>query len=73
MDLREVGYDDGDWIGLAQDRDRWRAYVGAAMNLRLLKLYRDNVPDRTARRSVENYLASGNIQRKPGSGISMTQ
>ncbi|KAJ4441575.1 hypothetical protein ANN_11431 [Periplaneta americana] len=34
-DLREVGYDDRDWINLAQDRDRWRAYVRAAMNLRL--------------------------------------
>ncbi|KAJ4427519.1 hypothetical protein ANN_25167 [Periplaneta americana] len=33
MDLREVGYDDRDWINLAQDRDRWRAYVRAAMNL----------------------------------------
>ncbi|KAJ4436748.1 hypothetical protein ANN_16880 [Periplaneta americana] len=27
MDLREVGYDDRDWINLAQDRDRWRAYM----------------------------------------------
>ncbi|KAJ4443106.1 hypothetical protein ANN_04756 [Periplaneta americana] len=27
MDLSEVGYDDRDWINLAQDRDRWRAYV----------------------------------------------
>ncbi|KAJ4440105.1 hypothetical protein ANN_08238 [Periplaneta americana] len=34
MDLREVGYDGRDWINLAQDRDRWRAYVRAAMNLR---------------------------------------
>ncbi|KAJ4429378.1 hypothetical protein ANN_21535 [Periplaneta americana] len=34
MDLREVGYDDRDWINLAQDRDRWRDYVRAAMNLR---------------------------------------
>ncbi|KAJ4439205.1 hypothetical protein ANN_07324 [Periplaneta americana] len=38
MDLREVGYDDRDWINLAQDRDRWRAYVRAAMNLRSLML-----------------------------------
>ncbi|KAJ4439606.1 hypothetical protein ANN_07734 [Periplaneta americana] len=35
MDLREVGYNDRDWINLAQDRDRWRAYVRAAMNLRV--------------------------------------
>ncbi|KAJ4435504.1 hypothetical protein ANN_18120, partial [Periplaneta americana] len=35
MDLREVGYDDRDWINLAQDRDRWRAYVRAVMNLRV--------------------------------------
>ncbi|KAJ4429673.1 hypothetical protein ANN_21874 [Periplaneta americana] len=35
MDLREVGYDDRDWIHLAQDRDQWRAYVRAAMNLRV--------------------------------------
>ncbi|KAJ4443860.1 hypothetical protein ANN_05647 [Periplaneta americana] len=26
MDLMEVGYDDRDWINLAQDRDRWQAY-----------------------------------------------
>ncbi|KAJ4432243.1 hypothetical protein ANN_20859 [Periplaneta americana] len=35
MDLREMGYDHRDWINLAQDRDRWRAYVRAAMNLRV--------------------------------------
>ncbi|KAJ4441187.1 hypothetical protein ANN_11038 [Periplaneta americana] len=34
MGLREVGYDDRDWINLAQDRDHWRAYVRTAMNLR---------------------------------------
>ncbi|KAJ4451229.1 hypothetical protein ANN_02689 [Periplaneta americana] len=33
MDLREVGYDDRDWINLAQDRDQWWAYVRTAMNL----------------------------------------
>ncbi|KAJ4432566.1 hypothetical protein ANN_21189 [Periplaneta americana] len=27
MDLREVGYDDRDWINLAQDRDQCRTYV----------------------------------------------
>ncbi|KAJ4434303.1 hypothetical protein ANN_22857 [Periplaneta americana] len=35
MDLREVGYDDREWINLAQDRDQWRAYERAAMNLRV--------------------------------------
>ncbi|KAJ4441071.1 hypothetical protein ANN_10921 [Periplaneta americana] len=35
MDLREVGYDDRDWINLPQDRDQWQAYVRAAMNLRV--------------------------------------
>ncbi|KAJ4436360.1 hypothetical protein ANN_18992 [Periplaneta americana] len=34
MDLREVGYGGRDWINLAQDRDQWRAYVRAAINLR---------------------------------------
>ncbi|KAJ4446225.1 hypothetical protein ANN_12919 [Periplaneta americana] len=34
IDLREMGYDDSDCINLAQDRDRWRAYVRTAMNLR---------------------------------------
>jgi hypothetical protein len=34
MDLVEVGWDDVDWIGLAQDRDRWRALVNSVLNLR---------------------------------------
>jgi hypothetical protein len=34
-DLREVGCWCVDWIGLAQDRDRWRALVSAVMNLRV--------------------------------------
>jgi len=33
MDLREVG-GIGDWMELAQDRDRWRALVKTVMNLR---------------------------------------
>ena len=35
MDLQEVGCGYIDWIGLAQDRDRWRTLVSAVMNLRV--------------------------------------
>jgi len=35
MDLKEVGCVYMDWIGLAQDRDRWRTLVSAVMNLRV--------------------------------------
>jgi hypothetical protein len=35
MDLGEVGWGDMDWIGLAQDRNRWRALVNSVLNLRV--------------------------------------
>jgi hypothetical protein len=35
MDLEEVGWGDADWIGLAQDRNRWRALVNLVLNLRV--------------------------------------
>ena len=35
MDLQEVGLGYEDWIGLAQDMDRWRALVSAVRNLRV--------------------------------------
>jgi hypothetical protein len=33
MDLGEVGWGDVDWIGLAEDRNRWRALVNSLLNL----------------------------------------
>jgi hypothetical protein len=35
MDLLEIGLNVVDWIGLAQDRYRWRALVNSVMNLRV--------------------------------------
>jgi hypothetical protein len=34
-DLGEVGWGDVDWIGLAQDRNRWRLLVNSVLNLRV--------------------------------------
>jgi hypothetical protein len=35
MDVQEMGCRYVDWIGLAQDRDRWRTLVNAVMNFRV--------------------------------------
>jgi hypothetical protein len=35
IDLREIGWDDMDWIKLAQDSDQGRALVNTVMNLRV--------------------------------------
>jgi hypothetical protein len=34
-DLGEIGSVSVDWVGLAQDRDNWRALVNVVMNLRV--------------------------------------
>ena len=35
MDLQDVGGGRGDWMELAQDRDRWRALVGTVWSFRV--------------------------------------
>jgi hypothetical protein len=37
IDLRETGWDDMDWIDLAQDRDQWNALVNTVTNFRVPK------------------------------------
>jgi hypothetical protein len=39
MDLQEVGGSCGDWMELAQDRERWRALVSMLRNLRVPKMW----------------------------------
>jgi hypothetical protein len=36
MDLREIEWEDVDWIHLAQDRNQWRALLITVMNLRVV-------------------------------------
>ncbi|KAJ4443541.1 hypothetical protein ANN_05214 [Periplaneta americana] len=85
MDLREVRYDDRDWINLAQDRDQWWAYVRAAMNLRIVtyhstspqrKIKKDHVD--VCRMNLDGSVAEGdsktwaakmNIPALPPSGL----
>ena len=38
MDLQEVGGSCGDWMELAQDRDRWRVLASTVRNLRVPKM-----------------------------------
>jgi hypothetical protein len=35
IDLGEIGCCGVEWIGLAQDRDKWKAVMNAVMNLRV--------------------------------------
>jgi hypothetical protein len=33
MDVGKVRWGDVDWIGLAKDRNRWKAFVNSVLNL----------------------------------------
>jgi hypothetical protein len=35
LDLREIGISGANWIRLAQDKVRWRAFVSMVMNLQV--------------------------------------
>ena len=39
IDLQEVGGSCGDWMELAQDRNRWRVLVGTVRNFRVPKMW----------------------------------
>ena len=39
IELQEVGGGYGDWMDLAQDRDRWRALVSMVRNIRVPKMW----------------------------------
>jgi hypothetical protein len=43
LELGEVGWGGVDWIGLAQDRDKWRALVNPVMNLRVSIKYWETI------------------------------
>jgi hypothetical protein len=54
MNLGEVGWGGVDWIGLAQDRHKWRALVNAIMNLQeTIKWLHKWWPPRVASSSIE--------------------
>ena len=68
MDLQEVGGSCGDWMELAQDRERWRALVSTVRNLRVPKMRRISslatepfsFSRRTLFHGVSNRFAFGN-------------
>jgi hypothetical protein len=55
MGIKEIGWEDVGLIGLAQNRDRWRIFVNAVMNLCSHK----NVRNVLARRGIVYVLKKG--------------
>jgi hypothetical protein len=35
MDLRKIGWDEVNWVDIAEDRDQWRALANTALNCRV--------------------------------------
>ena len=35
MDFKEIGINAGNWVDSVQDRDYWRAFINAALNLQI--------------------------------------
>jgi hypothetical protein len=54
MDLSKIGWGSVDWIQSAQDRDRWRALVNTAMNLRVLGPWSQLVKARPGREADQS-------------------
>ncbi|KAJ4444238.1 hypothetical protein ANN_06029 [Periplaneta americana] len=75
MDLREVGYVDRDWIDLAQDRERWRTYVRATMNLRVpyKPFISDNAGEMSPGSNTESYPAFARIGLRENPGKNLNQ
>ena len=73
MDIQEVGCGYMDWIGLAQDRDRWRTLESAVMSLRvpwnvgnfLTSCRPVSFSRRTLHHGVSKSVSKEYIQRKP--------
>ncbi|KAJ4448066.1 hypothetical protein ANN_10078 [Periplaneta americana] len=59
MDLREVGYDQREWINLARNRDRLQAYRNKRDRAELLGMARGGIKGPTRREWSESTRASG--------------
>jgi hypothetical protein len=59
LGLGEVGWSGVDWIGLAQDKDKWRAHVNAVMDLQVPENARKRVATQPVASRVSAQLRRG--------------